>query len=158
MLLVPIGYLPKSTSMGGRICHQSQSSTTSIGQGDIPIFVDIIFGWMKLWTTSVDTTTHAGYGDIPVITPINVSVNNIRCVQHLQVTLLYYNAFKHNRIKLTKGLKKKPDDNNTWILCIVLTKSWKQHTTKHQLYCHLPYLPTPSLGQDMTQGQFLSGV
>ena len=29
----------------------------------------------------------------------------------------------------------------------------KQHQTKK-----LSYLPTPPLGQDMTQGQFLSGV
>ena len=27
-----------------------------------------------------------------------------------------------------------------------------------QLVCRKPYLPTPPLGQDMTQGQFLSGV
>ena len=32
--------------------------------------VDIVFGWMKLSTTSADTTTPAGHGDIPVITPI----------------------------------------------------------------------------------------
>ena len=85
--LFPIGYLPKLTSMGGRICLHSPSSTTSIGQGDIPIitllilssagwssqqyppmhntcgtwwhssnhFVDIVFGRVKLWTTSADT-------------------------------------------------------------------------------------------------------
>ena len=27
-----------------------------------------------------------------------------------------------------------------------------------ELFNHLPYLPTPPLGQDMTQGQSLSGV
>ena len=32
-------------------------------------------------------------------------------------------------------------------------ESRKQETKKHW-----PYLPTPPLGQDMTQGQFLSGV
>ena len=85
--LFPFDYLPKPTSMGGRICHHSPSSTTSIGQGHIPIipllisssagwsfqqyplihnacgtwwhscnhFVDIIFGRMKLSTTSVVT-------------------------------------------------------------------------------------------------------
>ena len=26
------------------------------------------------------------------------------------------------------------------------------------IYIYLSYLPTPPLGQDMTQGQFLSGV
>ena len=33
--LFPIGYLPKPTSMGGHICHDSLSSTTSIDQGTI---------------------------------------------------------------------------------------------------------------------------
>ena len=74
------------------------------------------------------------------------------------------------------------------MLRAILNKSWRQHPKRHQLYGHLPpmtktfqvrrtrhavhcwrssdelisdvllsYLPTP-LGQDMTQGQFLSGV
>ena len=46
--LFPIGYLPKPTSMGGRICLLSLSSTTSIGLGDIPIIPLLILssvGW-----------------------------------------------------------------------------------------------------------------
>ena len=46
--LFPIGYLPKPTSMGGRICHHSPSSTMSIGQGDILIIILLILsspGW-----------------------------------------------------------------------------------------------------------------
>ena len=35
-------YFPVATSMGGRICHHSPSSTTSIGQGDIPIITLLI--------------------------------------------------------------------------------------------------------------------
>ena len=68
------------------------------------------------------------------------------------------------------------------MLRAILNKSWRQHSTKHQLYGHLPPItktiqvrrtrhaghcwrsmdelisdpiyPTPPLGQDMTQGQF----
>ena len=43
-----IGYLPKLTSMSERICHQSPSLSTFIGQGDIPIITLMIFssaGW-----------------------------------------------------------------------------------------------------------------
>ena len=46
--LFPIGYLPKPTSMGGRICHHSPSSTTSIDHGDIPVITLLILssaGW-----------------------------------------------------------------------------------------------------------------
>ena len=39
---------------------------------------------------------------------------------------------------LTKRLKKKLDGNYTRMLQTILNKSWWQHPTKHQLYCHLP--------------------
>ena len=39
---------------------------------------------------------------------------------------------------LTKRLEKKLDGNYTRMLRAILNKSWQQHTTKHQLYGHLP--------------------
>ena len=39
---------------------------------------------------------------------------------------------------LTKRLKKKLDGNYTRMLRAVLNKSWRQHSTRHQLYGHLP--------------------
>ena len=39
---------------------------------------------------------------------------------------------------LTKRLEKKLDDNYTRMLRAILNKSWRQHTTRHQLYGHLP--------------------
>ena len=39
---------------------------------------------------------------------------------------------------LMKHLEKKIKENYTRILCAVLNKSWKQHSTKQQLYSHLP--------------------
>ena len=39
---------------------------------------------------------------------------------------------------LTKRLKKKLDGNNARMLRAILNKSWRQHTTIHQLYGHLP--------------------
>ena len=39
---------------------------------------------------------------------------------------------------LTKRLKKKLDGNYTRMLRAILNKSWRQHPTRHQLYCHLP--------------------
>ena len=40
--------------------------------------------------------------------------------------------------KLTKRLEKKLDGNYTRMLQAILNKSWQQHTTRHQLYGHLP--------------------
>ena len=39
---------------------------------------------------------------------------------------------------LTKWLVKKRDGNYTRMLRAILNKSWRQHSTKHQLYGHLP--------------------
>ena len=39
---------------------------------------------------------------------------------------------------LTKRLEKKLDGNYTRMLRAILYKSWRQHSTKHQLYGHLP--------------------
>ena len=39
---------------------------------------------------------------------------------------------------LTKRMEEKLDDNYTRILQAILNKSWRQHSTKHQLYGHLP--------------------
>ena len=39
---------------------------------------------------------------------------------------------------LTKWLEKKLDGNYTKMLWAILNKSWRQHSTKHQLYGHLP--------------------
>ena len=38
----------------------------------------------------------------------------------------------------TKRLEKKLDGNYTRMLRAILNKSWRQHTTRHQLYGHLP--------------------
>ena len=39
---------------------------------------------------------------------------------------------------LTKRLERKLDGNYTRMLRAILNKSWRQHTTRHQLYGHLP--------------------
>ena len=39
---------------------------------------------------------------------------------------------------LTKRLEKKLDSNYTRMLRAILNKSWQQHTTRHQLYGHMP--------------------
>ena len=51
------------------------------------------------------------------------------------VSILLYGC---NTWTLTKRMEKKLDGNYTRMLRAILNKSWRQHTTKHQLYDHLP--------------------
>ena len=51
------------------------------------------------------------------------------------VSILLYRCTKWT---LTKQTEKKLDGNYTIMLRAILNKSWRQHSTKHQLYGHLP--------------------
>ena len=51
------------------------------------------------------------------------------------VSILLYGCTTWTRTKL---LEKKLDGNYTRMLRAILNKSWRQHPTRHQLYCHLP--------------------
>ena len=55
--------------------------------------------------------------------------------QTLTVSVLLYGC---TFLILMKRIEKKKDRNYTKMLRTVLNKSWKQHPTKQQLYCHLP--------------------
>ena len=69
------------------------------------------------------------------------------------------------RRKIQKQLRdKKRDDFVVAVVVVVLRRRRRRMWSRHQLWgrgtnCGLiSYLPTPPLRQDMTQGQFLSGV
>ena len=51
------------------------------------------------------------------------------------VSILLYGCTTWTR---TKRLEKKLDGNYTRMLRAILNKSWRQHSTRHQLYGHLP--------------------
>ena len=51
------------------------------------------------------------------------------------VSILFYGCTTWT---LTKRLEKKLDGNYTRMLRTTLNRSWRQHTTKQQLYSHLP--------------------
>ena len=54
---------------------------------------------------------------------------------HHHVSILLYRCTTWT---LTKRLEKKLDGNYTRMLRAILNKSWRQHSTRHQLYGHLP--------------------
>ena len=104
--LFPIGYLPKPTSMGGLICHDSPCSTTSIGPGDILIFALLILsstGWSCQQHPPIHNTCgtwwHSG----------NHSESyQCICQQHplyslLQVTLIYYISLTFFLLSIASG-------------------------------------------------------
>ena len=55
-----------------------------------------------------------------------------------QVTVMSVLLYGWTTWKLTKRKEKKLDRNCTKMLRAILKKSWKQHSTKHQQYSHLP--------------------
>ena len=65
--------------------------------------------------------------------------DKIKCsfFQAVVVSILLYGC---TTWMLTKWLEKKLDGNYTRRLWAILTKSWRQHPTKHQLYGHLPLI------------------
>ena len=56
-------------------------------------------------------------------------------IQAAVVSILLYECTTWT---LTKRPEKKLDGNYTRMLRAILNKSWRQHPTKHQLYCHRP--------------------
>ena len=59
-----------------------------------------------------------------------------RCFfQAAVVSILVYGCTAWTK---TKRMEKKLDSNYTRMLWAILNKSWRQHPTKQQLYCHLP--------------------
>ena len=61
-----------------------------------------------------------------------------RCFFHAAVvSILLYGC---TTLTLTKRLEKKLDGNYTRMLRAILNKSWRQYSTRHQLYGHLPLI------------------
>ena len=59
----------------------------------------------------------------------------MQCFQAAVVSILLYAC---TTWMLTKRIEKKLDGNCTSMLQAILNKSWNQHSTKQQLYGHLP--------------------
>ena len=61
-------------------------------------------------------------------------------LQAAVVSILLYGCSTWTK-RLTKRLEKKLDGNYTRMLRAILTISWRQHPTRHQVYGHLPTIP-----------------
>ena len=69
-----------------------------------------------------------------VLTLMDIPQQRCVCV-FFQVSILQYGCTTWT---LTKHMEKKLDGNCTRMLRALLNKSWRQHSTKQQLYGHLP--------------------
>ena len=88
---------------------------------------DIDTWLMKAWT-AIDR--------LSVIWKLDLTDNMKRSFfQAAVVSILLYGC---TTWMLTKRLEKKLDDNYTRMLRAILNKFWRQHSTRHQLYSHLP--------------------
>ena len=75
------------------------------------------------------------YGWLDVFISLGSSVSSAEKDIDTQLTIQLYGCTTWT---LTKRLEKKLDGNYTRMLRAKLNKSWRQHTTRHQLYGHLP--------------------
>ena len=88
---------------------------------------DINTQLMKAWTA---------IGELSIIWKSDLT-DKMKCsfFQAAVVSILLYGCTTWT---LTQRLEKKLDGNYTRILRAILNKSWWQHSTRHQLYSHLP--------------------
>ena len=100
---------------------------TYLGSNALSTEKDIDSLLTKVWTT-IDKLSVILKSDL---------TDKMKCsfFQAAVVSILLYGCTTWT---LTKRLEKKLDSNYTRMLRSILNKSWKQHTTKQQLYGHLP--------------------
>ena len=94
---------------------------------------------VSLTETDIDTRLAKGWTAIDKLSVIWKSdmTDKIKCsfFQAAVVSILLYG---YTTWTLTKRMEKKLDGNYTRMLRAILSKSWRQHPTKQQLYGHLP--------------------
>ena len=73
------------------------------------------------------------YGD--VVFYIYIYIYICVCVCGIRYKITHKSRYA---IKRYSSIAPKRDGNYTWILRVILNKSWRQHHTRHQLYGHLP--------------------
>ena len=100
---------------------------TSQGSSVSSIETDINTLLVKAWTT-IDCLSVIWKSDL---------TDKMKCsfFQAVVILILLYGG---TTWMLTKQMEKKLDGNYTRMLQAILNKSWRQHSTKQQLYGHLP--------------------
>ena len=86
--------------------------------------------YIKISSTERDVDTCIGIGNLIALIKWNENFSNLLPCQYYCMVAPHW--LKRN------ACRKKFDENYTKTLRIVLNKSWKQHTTKEQLYGQLP--------------------
>ena len=85
-------------------------------------------------------------------------MSSSRCILYCYVFATHFISVKKKKEKVNKG---GPRDNLRYPLSPVPITDYKERKKERKKAKNNKdgyYLPTPPLGQDMTQGQFLSGV
>ena len=100
---------------------------TCLGSGVSSTENDINTRLSKAWTT-IDR--------ISVIRKSDLS-DEIKCI-FFRVAVVLILLYGCTTWTLTKRMEKKHDGNCTRMLRAILNRSWRQHSTKQQLYGHLP--------------------
>ena len=123
------------------MCFNQTDDIYTLGGSSLKLVDKFIYLGSSVSSTKKDTDTWVkkAWTDIDRLSVIWKSdltdKMKLRFFQAAVVSILLYGGTSW---ALTKRMEKKLDGNYTRILRAILNKSWRQHSTKHQLYGHLP--------------------
>ena len=102
----------------------------------VPVCLGEVFPWLCMVIETRLTKAWTAINRLSIIWKSDLTDKMKRSFFQAAVTsILLYGCTTWT---LTKRLEKKQDGNYTRMLRAILNKSWQQHSTRHQLYGHLP--------------------
>ena len=113
-----------STLKGGPL--KLEDKFTYLGSSVSSTENDINMRLAKVWTV-IDRASVIWKSDL---------TDKIKC-SFFQAAVVWILLYGCTTWTLTKRMEKKLDSNYTRMRRAILNKSWRQHSTKQQLYCHL---------------------
>ena len=123
--------------------HNQTSDITSLDESSLKLVDKFTYRGTSVSSTEKDIDTRltkawTAIDKLLILWKSDLTDKMKRCFfQAAVVSILLYGCTTWTP---TKPLEKKPDGNYTRILRAILSKSWSQHPTKHQLYGHQPLI------------------
>ena len=123
------------------MCFNQTGDISTLGSSSLKLVDKFTYLGSSISSTEKDIDTRltkawTAIDRLSVIWKIDLT-NKMKC-SFFQVPVVLILLYGCTTWMLTKRMEKKLDGNYTRILQAILNKSWKQHSTKQQLYGHLP--------------------
>ena len=122
------------------MCYNQTGDISTLDRTPLKLLDEFTYLWSRISSTEKDIDTR--------LTKVWTAINRLSIIWKSDLTDKMKHSFKETLASillygcttwtLTKRLEKKLDGNYTRKLLAILNKSWRQHSTRHQLYGHLP--------------------